>query len=312
MLKNKIQTRQAGIMMYGITPPKQSHSPEEIREISRRHIERIRKLTIDGLIVYDVQDETDRIQEKRPFPFSPMIESVRYVDEYLPELDIPKIVYRCVGKYKRQEFCDWLTKPSAGDRFTVFVGAASTRQKVELTLHEAYELRKKLNPELVLGGVLIPERHAKHGDEHLRLIRKMADGCSFFVSQAVYNAEAAKNFLSDYYYYCQKQNIAMAPVLMNLTPCGSTKTLDFMKWLGINIPHWLENDLMNSHDILDQSVTLIKQNFAELLDFSLDKGIPLGCSIESVSTRKVEIEASVQLAQDIRSLLTKKLPDFVY
>lgn len=127
-----------------------------------------------------------------------------------------------------------------------------------------------------------------------------------FVSQATYNVEASKNFLSDYYYYYSNNGLEMVPILFNVAPCGS-KTLEFMKWLGISIPTWLENELKYSKDVLDKSLKLSLDIFEEILDFALEKGIPIGCSVESVSTRKVEIEASVQLVRDIRTMLDKKL-----
>ena len=33
------------------------------------------------------------------------------------------------------------------------------------------------------------------------------------------------------------------PVILTFTPCGSVKTLSFMKWLGVAFPRWLENEL---------------------------------------------------------------------
>ncbi|MDU4962508.1 MAG: methylenetetrahydrofolate reductase [Sporomusaceae bacterium] len=305
MLKQKILGRQAGILTYGLTPPKATNPAEKIEEIAARQVERIGGLDIDGLVVYDIQDEAERTSEARPFPFLQTVDSSRYADELLAGLPLPKIIYRCVGKYSAGELSAWLGRENGQDRFGVFVGAAAAGQQVAVTLPEAYQLRQRLNPDLLLGGVVIPERHNKYRDEHLRMVDKVQKGCRYFISQAVYNVEAAKNVLSDYYYYCQRQEIAMVPVLINLTPCGSMKTLEFMKWLGINIPQWLENDLMHSQDILEQSIRLSTQIIEELLEFSLPKAIPLGCSIESVSTRKVEIEASVQLVKTVQQLLAQ-------
>lgn len=99
----------------------------------------------------------------------------------------------------------------------------------------------------------------------------------------------------------------MVPILFTLTPCGSIKTLEFMKWLGINVPKWMENELIHSNDILDKSINLAKNIFEELLDFALDKGIPIGCNIESLSVRKIEIEASIQLVRDIKLIIENNL-----
>jgi hypothetical protein len=307
MLRQKILDKRPGIITYGITPPKKDTEKEKVKQISQKQIERISSIDIDGLILYDIQDEEDRIKAERPFPFLETIDPQLYSEEYLNDLKISKIIYRCVGKYSEEEFDNWINIDSGEDRFSVFVGASAKTQKVRLNLPKAYELTKNLNPDLIIGGVMIPERHTKHNDEHLRIINKIKNGCKFFVSQAVYNIESAKNFLSDYYYYCKSNEIEMVPIIINLTPCGSIKTLEFMKWLGINIPKWLENDLMNSEDILHKSLELCKKTFEELLDFGLQKGIPIGCSIESVSTRKIEIEASIELTRDIKAMIDKKL-----
>ncbi|GFN33926.1 hypothetical protein PCURB6_41860 [Paenibacillus curdlanolyticus] len=306
MLKQAILNKQMGIITYGMSPPKESHTPEKITEISQKQIERLKGLDIDALILYDVQEESDRIDTERPFPYMKSLDPETYSKEYLHELDIPKIIYRCVGKYSEEELTSWLKKDEGEQRYSVFVGASSSQQEVQLTLSDAYRLSRQNSHNLTLGGVIIPERHMKKNDEHLRVVDKIKQGCDFFVSQATYNVEASKNFLSDYYHYCREQELEMVPILFNIAPCGSTKTLEFMKWLGISIPKWLENELKYSSDVLDKSIQLTHKIFEELLEFGLEKGIPVGCSIESVSTRKVEIEASIQMVKDIKATIDKK------
>ncbi|WP_244226666.1 methylenetetrahydrofolate reductase [Paenibacillus protaetiae] len=290
-----------------MTPPKASYNAEKIAEIAQKQVERLRGLDIDAIILYDVQEESDRMDEERPFPYMAMLDPEHYSEQYLHELGIPKIIYRCVGKYSEAELADWLKKDNGKDRFSVFVGASSRQQQRSLELADAYKLSRRHNSGLTFGGVMIPERHMKKNDEHMRVVAKMNQGCSFFVSQATYNIEASKNFLSDYYHYCNEQEIEMVPILFNLAPCGSVKTLEFMKWLGISIPRWLENDLKYSADVLDKSMQLTNKIFEELMEYGLEKGIPVGCSIESVSTRKVEIEASIQMVNDIKALIENKL-----
>lgn len=311
MLKQKILNRSTGILTYGLTPPKKSHTPDKMKEIADKQLERLSGLKLDGLILYDVQEEDARIEEERPFPYLETMDPNAYSKQYLAALDVPKIIYRCVGNNTEEELSEWLAADSSQDRFSVFVGASSSKQQVKLDLTDAYELSRKLNDRLLLGGVVIPERHMKKNDEHIRVATKTANGCRFFISQATYNLESSKNFLSDYYYHCVNNGLEMVPILFNLAPCGSQKTLEFMKWLGISIPRWLENDLVNSNDILDKSINLSRKIFEELFDFGLEKGIPIGCSVESVSTRKVEIEASIQLAGDIRNIMDKRLGSLV-
>jgi hypothetical protein len=307
MLKEKILNKKSGILTYGLTPPKSNNESGKIAEIAQKQFERISSIDIDALIIYDVQDEAQRVAEERPFPFLPTIDPIIYSDKYMKELNVPKILYRCVGKYSEDELSQHIMSCGENDEFAVYVGASASNQEVKIRLTDAYKISQRINPNITFGGVVLPERHTKYGDEHLRVIEKVNNGCSFFVSQAIYNIEASKNFLSDYYYHCINNNIDMVPILFNFTPCGSEKTLDFMKWLGISIPKWLENDLKHSKDILDKSVNLTKDIFEELFAFGLEKGIPIGCSIESVSTRKVEIEASIQMVNDVKAIMDKKL-----
>lgn len=92
----------------------------------------------------------------------------------------------------------------------------------------------------------------------------------------------------------------MKPVIFTLTLCGSPKTLDFLKWLGVSIPKWVENDLLNAQDILQKSFDISYRIFEELRDFANDKNIPIGFNIESVAIRKDEIEASIELLKKVQ------------
>ena len=299
MLVDKIRKRESGIVVYGITPPKIGTAPDKVKEIAALQVQRLDALNLDGLILYDIQDEKSRTAQERPFPFIETLDSFSYSRDYLATLSIPKIIYRAAGKYSKDELTHFLNKASTIDNLTVFVGAAAKSQDVTMSLNDAYELKTEINPELLLGGVTIPERHSNKGDEHLRVFHKMKQGCSFFVSQGVYDVNASLNFLSDYYYYGKEQDIPLVPILFTLTPCGSVKTLEFMKWLGISIPRWLENELVHSTDILEKSVNVSEQNWRELKAYADEKGIPIGCNIESVAIRKVEVEASIELLRRV-------------
>lgn len=185
----------------------------------------------------------------------------------------------------------------------VFVGAASKDQEIRMNLDEAYNLWKESKSRLLLGGIIIPERHNNKRDEHLRIIEKQKKGCSFFISQYVFNIEMVKNFISDYWYEVNNQGIESKYFIFTLSPCGTLETLRLMKWLGINIPKWMENDLIHCKDILEES---IKQNIKiiqELIEFCRSKNICFGFNIESLSPKKLEIDASVFLFNETRKLL---------
>ena len=295
MLIDKIIKRKSGITLYGITPPKASTPREKLSEISDAQIQRIQTLNLDGLIIYDLQDEASRTAENRPFPFIETLDPFFYSENYLKSIQVPKVIYRAVAKYSAEELTEFISRAPSDEYLSIFVGAASRLQKVSLTIREAYKLKTKIKNNLMLGGVVIPERHTETSPEHLRVFDKISSGCKFFVSQGVYNLDASKNFLSDYYYYGREHKIELVPIIFTLTPCGSLKTLQFMQWLGISIPRWLENDLKNSNDILSKSIEMSKNIWLDLKDFADARNFPVGRNIESVSIRKEEIDASIEL-----------------
>ena len=301
MFINKITAGETGIVTYGFSPPKKNNTEEKIREIAQGFVNRVAELEIDAVVLYDIQDETDRITDDRPFPFLPTLDPHHYSKNYLNDIAVPKIIYRCIGKYTREQFLNHLQDVESKQGFhpEVFVGASSSEQNISLSLSEAYQIVAERKSNLVLGGVTIPERHQKKHDEHFRILNKTSNGCQFFVSQGVYNVQAAKNMLSDYYYHCVENSINPALILFTLAPCGSPKTITFMKWLGISIPKWLENDLLNSKTMLEDSVKLCLDIFENLSQFAANKNLPIGFNIESLSIRKTEIDASVDLTKEI-------------
>jgi hypothetical protein len=296
-LFEKLDRGLTGIRLYGIAPPKLGTAAERLREIAGQQVARVRALAPDGLVVYDIQDEPGRGGQARPFPFLPTVEPETYARVSLEELALPKVVYRCVGAQPRAVLAAWLAAVQAGPgrRLAVFVGAPrGGAESAGPTLNEAYELAKSA-PKLVLGGIAIAERHLTKGDEHQRMLAKEERGCRFFVTQSVYDASSTKSLLSDYALSARALGRSPAPVVLTFSPCGSVRTLEFMKWLGISFPRWLENELRHSADPLERSVALCESVFDDVADYAEGKRLPLGINVESVSIRKSEIDASVEL-----------------
>jgi hypothetical protein len=298
-LPSMLSEGRGGMLLFGITPPRQSASAEQMREIAAVTLARLAPIGLDGLALYDIDDEGDRNPAERPFPYLPTADPAVFHAEHLGAWNGPVVIYRCVGKYQENDLRTWLRGADPGRVLTVFVGASSPRKAVRTQLPDAQRLRQEVRPDLLLGGVAITERR----DEHLRLVAKQTAGCTFFISQVIYNTDATKSMVSDYFYTCRDRQLAPRPVLFTLSTCGSLKTLAFLKWLGVDVPRWLENALSNATDTLAESYDQCLANARELIGFCRRLGVPFGFSVESVSIRKAEIEASVALAAELRGLL---------
>ncbi|RKS80403.1 methylene-tetrahydrofolate reductase-like protein [Motilibacter peucedani] len=288
-------------LFFSITPPRGSASPEEAQRIADVTIERLRPLDLDALVVYDIDDESDRNPDERPFPYLPTQDPGDFCSRHLADWDRPLVVYRCVGKYDPTDLRSWLVAQDPRQVSTVFVGSSSRTKPVHSTLTEALALWRSTSPALPLGAVAIPERHTSSGQEHERMLRKQEDGASFFVTQVVYDADAAKSMASDYFYACLDRDLEPAPVVFTLSVCGSLKTLAFLQWLGVDVPRWMCNDMERSDDPLSASFDHCSATAADLAAFCRRLGVPFGFNVESVSIRRAEIAASVQLAEQLRT-----------
>lgn len=303
-LRERLLSAESDYLFYGLTPPKLLTDEARVREIAGKQMARISRINIDALILYDLQDESARNSQPRPFPFIQTLQPDVYSRNYLSQLNVPKIIYKSVGKYQPSEFADWVT--NAENDISVFVGSPSCDQQVNMSLRDAYRVKNERNTDMVVGGVVIPERHCAKGDEHLRLFSKIDNGCRFFVSQCVYSVNHSLDFLSDYYYASKEQNRPMVPIIFTLTPCGSVKSLEFLNWLGIDVPHWLANELTHTSDILSKSVGSCLNTANTIYTFCKEKSIPVGFNIESVAVRKEEIEASVELVHSVAAMMGRK------
>lgn len=304
----RIRAGASGLRCYGLTPPKRGTDEGKLRAISERQIQRIAGLSPDALILYDLQEEPGRAGGERPFPFLPTLEPMDYAARFLGGLDVPRVYYKCVANLDRDGFRSWLRGFPAARDACVLVGAPSAAHAGGLPLPEAYSLlagaeAARAGAPVCCGGVAIAERHARKGDEDARLSAKRSAGCAFFVSQTVYDADATKSLLSDCALRFAREGVPMPPILLSFSPCGSLKTMEFLKWLGIAFPRWLENELRHSPDILSKSVDLAARNFADILAFARGKGLPVGINVESVSIRKEEIDASCELFQRLSAIL---------
>jgi hypothetical protein len=302
MLKEKIARRESGLLFYGLTPPRAGIEEEKVRRAAERLAERIKGAPLDGLVLYDIQDEPGRSGDERPFAFMPTIDPYEYARSKLSSISVPKIIYRAAGKHDAEGIVALATGLCDQDGAVVLVGSPKGHGP-GLTLEQAYAAWTEVSPPIPLGGVAIPERHSKKGGEDKRLIAKEDAGCSFFITQCVYRADAAMSLASDYARSSAEIGRMPRPLIFTLTPAGDAKTIRFMRWLGIDVPEWLEREYQWRSDGLALSVSHCVRVASNLKGFCQERGIPYGFNIESVSIRKEEISASIDLLHKLAEIV---------
>jgi len=292
-----------GVYFIGTTPPKSDMPLDEVATIADKLLERVSDIDFDGLIVYDIQDEDSRTSKPRPFPFKSTHDVRLYSSLLNKKSDRPVITYKSVIQSNSESFDQWANEAweKYGVKDIVLVGSPSKDNKISLSLADAYKTLVNNQHDFFIGGVTIAERHASKKNEHERLIEKHQQGCNFFVSQAIYNPQATIDLLTRYAIECQKQGVKPQRLILTFSPCGSKKTLEFIDWLGVNVPEATSLRILNAQKPLYESIRICVNSLQQILDAVLPYDLPLGLNIESLTNRKEEIDGSILLYKLLRS-----------
>src|SRR5690606_32119955 len=141
---------------------------------------RIRNLPLDGLVVYDVQDEAGRTNEPRPFPFLPTLDSRVYAKILHEQIAHPVVTYKSITGMTAEGWEPWLTETQRdyGINYLSLVGVtSSTIAHNGISLSEATQLAAAHPAQFTLGGVVIAERHSPARPESERILNKTRNGC---------------------------------------------------------------------------------------------------------------------------------------
>lgn len=305
-LKAKLLDPTRGLYLYGTTPPRQGSSTEKIQAIAKKLTAKLADLDLDAINVYDIQDEPGRTEISRPFPFSPVIDSREYA-QMLHQLTGKEIInYKCVVHQPKADFPAWLDRSwqQYGLHYLAFVGGSTSETAYPgPTLAQAAQMTATQQYDFIFGGVTLAERHLRKGNEHLKLIEKSRWGMNFFTSQVVYQPEATIKLLQDYHWQCQKLDRSPVRIILTFAPCGHPKTLQFLKWLGVNIPPKVEREIFSAQDPVQKSMEICCSNLRQILESIEPSTILLGINVESVSSKKEESNASIELFCQLKEIL---------
>lgn len=298
--RTKLLDPQQCITLYGSTPPRAGSSEEQIAAAAARLAERVRDLPLDGLVIYDVQEELGRTTEPRPFPYQPTIDPRVYARLLQGRAGLPAITYKSVGDLGEAGWVDWLRAAHADfgiGQFILVGSSVPTPPPGTLFVDRAMQLAREQVPSAMLGGVAIAERHSPAYDESRRMLLKASQGSRFFISQVVYDPAPTLRLLADYAAACVSAGVAAQRVILTFSPCGRPGTMAFLKWLGVAVPEPVERAILDSAAPFARSLAICRQNLRAILDSPAAQSVPIGINIESVSTHRDELAASAELVQ---------------
>lgn len=303
--RNRLGDPRRFLTLYGATPPRASAPPERSAELAERLARSLADLPLDGVVVYDVQDESGRTSEPRPFPFFPAGDPRAHACRLQALTGLPAISYKCVTAFDESSWLAWLDETVRHYQVAALslVGAATpTPPPGALAVDRALHLAKGLPGAPPLGGVVIAERHSPAYDESLRLLHKAAAGCDYFISQIVYQSEPTIRLLNDYLAACAREGAPPKRIVLTFAPCGRPKTAEFLRWLGVAITPETERSILADPAPFRRSIQICCDHLRAILEQEVTQSLPLGINVESVSNHPDEMAASLELLAALREV----------
>ena len=147
-LIRRVTSNTGEFLLFALTPPRLATPVDRVQEIADATVARLQPLNLDGLILYDIDDEAVRNPAQRPFPFTPTLDPAHYVANNLTHWTTPVIVYRAVGKYGLCDLQSWLAAQDPSRVMTVLVGAAARDPGIRTSLGERPSVQPPGQPRL--------------------------------------------------------------------------------------------------------------------------------------------------------------------
>lgn len=306
-LKAALLDPQHKVLLYGTTPPRALADEAQVALAAEKLADRVRALPLDGLVVYDIQDESGRTRVPRPFAFGGTHDPRAYSRRLKALTGLPAITYKCVGEADEIAWNDWLGGTGQfGVEFLSIVGRPTSGVQHALPLSRALQLAAAHPAGYTVGGVLIAERHGAAKSESARMLAKSLEGCSYFISQTVYHAHATERLLAAYARDCRGAGVKPRRVVLTFAPVGREKTMAFLRWLGVRIAEDKQRAILEAPQPLAKSIDICRDNLRRILAHDYAKEIPLGVNVESVSINRDELDASVDLFHALAEVLAER------
>jgi len=277
-LQEKILDPSIPVTLFEVVPPA-ADKPEAMNE-SLTELQRVQRF-VEGINLPEIHDE-DRGKE-RTSKFLQRVEPRVFGSRIQRELRAEVVLNRVVvhdprpGKWFRETCLEW------GLRHIVLVGGESAQVGYPgPSVMEAAGLVRREGLPITLGGITIPSR--KNESDRMRV--KSRAGIDFFTSQILFDS-------NDIVWLIQRLNGLEARVFLSFAPVSHRRDLQFLRWLGADIPQNLDRFLLGSEEgvtasaatCLERSLDLAQRILMDVFDHLPPDPPPLGLNIEHINRR---------------------------
>ena len=295
-IKDKIKRPRRPVVVYEILPPRQKDGT--LNSYAENISSLLSQTHIDAINIPEVRDEVAR--GERPVKNQIRAEPRAFGKLLQDIVGIEAIVNRVVVHQDLEKEMEWFEETYTNFEIEnlITVGGESRKIKypgpsVNRALKEIKE-NSKLN--ILCGGISIPSREK----ESLNLIEKSTNGSEFFTTQVLYDSSKIIKMISHYQKRCDEQNTFPRRLLLSFAPVSSKKNIDFLKWLGVEIPSETESFLNeNEKNMVERSMEISVGVLEETLSFLNENKIvvPIGLNVEHIMS--YNFQSSIEMLQEL-------------
>jgi len=144
-----------------------------------------------------------------------------------------------------------------------------------------------------VGNIAIPQRA---GEAH-RMLAKTRAGASFFTTQLLFDAEAAREVLLRYDLLCRQASLPPAAVLLSVAPIADDEDAEFVRWLGADLPDATERAILegDEREASRRSVEIAVRAWESVTGMARTEhlSVPIGVNVEQISPRHLEVAGTL-------------------
>jgi 5,10-methylenetetrahydrofolate reductase len=302
-LPDKLQELSQGILFYEVIPPLQCTNGVTAEAYAECVAELVSSASVPvaAINLPEIRDEQRDVQiAGRTHPYEPKTDARRFGQRLKEAFKDPVdlVINRCTVYESWSHQHHWLQETHAvfDIKNLVLVGGETGQAAYPgpSVTEMAQSIRREYGNSFTCGGITIPTRRSDDPkkDEPHRLLHKTRHGLEFFTSQVLYEPQSTQRLLADYSRLCAQSGQKPKRIFLSFAPVCSSKDLDFLKWLGVEIPEAVERNLLKADmGIGWRSLREAQRILHEILQFAKSEAsnVPLGLNIEHITRRNFEL-----------------------
>ena len=298
-IRDKVKKPQRPVVAYEILPPREKDGT--LNSYAETISSLLSQTHIDAINIPEVHDEIGR--GDRPIPNQKRGEPREFGMLLQDIVGIEAIINRVVVHEPYDEQIRWIKKTNTTYEIENMIIVGGESSKVDYPGPSVNEMLQTIarrynsnGGNIFCGGIAIPSRK----DESKNLIRKSEHGSEFFTTQVLYNAENIIKMINNYQSRCNELDTFPRRILLSFAPVSSQKNIEFLKWLGVEIPDDTERYLKGRPGAMtDRSLDVAVEVLNEVLDFITVNNlkVPVGLNVEHIMS--YNFQSSVEMLQEL-------------